>query len=174
VLAAGRSESMLGRLRELGADGLVRLDQPVEELRAALGREAGDSGVDVVIDYLWGAPTEAVIAALSRRGLTHAAPRVRLVQVGESAGPTITLPADVLRSSGLEIYGSGAGTVPMRRILEAIPEFLAQAAADALRVAVDVVSLADVQSAWHRGRAGVPRPGRRRRAPAGRRRGPPG
>jgi NADPH:quinone reductase-like Zn-dependent oxidoreductase len=132
----------------------VRLDQPVEALRAALAREAGDAGVDVVIDYLWGAPTEAVIAALSRRGLTHAAPRVRLVQVGESAGPTITLPADVLRSSGLEIYGSGAGTVPLHRVMEAVPEFLARAASGELQLGVDEVPLADVEAAWGREQRG--------------------
>jgi hypothetical protein len=55
------------------------------------------------VSYLWGQPTEAAIAAISRTGLTHVAPRVRLIEVGESAGPTMTLPAAVLRSSGLEI-----------------------------------------------------------------------
>jgi hypothetical protein len=32
----------------------------------------------------------------SNGSLTHAAARVRLVEVGDSAGPTITLPAQVL------------------------------------------------------------------------------
>ena len=50
-----------------------------------------------------------------RRGMAHAAPRVRLVEVGQMARPTISLPADVLRSSGLEILGSGPGTSPLLR-----------------------------------------------------------
>jgi hypothetical protein len=65
------------------------------------------------VDYLWGPPAEAAIAAIARRGLAHAAPRVRLVEVGQMAGPTIALPAEVLRSSGLEVLGSGRGTIPL-------------------------------------------------------------
>jgi NADPH2:quinone reductase len=91
-----------------------------------------------------------VIATISRAGLTHVAPRVRLIEVGESAGPTITLPAAVLRSSGLEIYGSGAGTVPINRAMEAVPQFLEWAARAKLRIATQQVPLANVEDAWQR------------------------
>jgi len=74
---------------------------------AALAEAAGPDGIHVIVDYLWGAPTEAAITAITRRGLAHAAPQVRLVEVGQMAGPTIALPAEVLRSSGLEVLGSG-------------------------------------------------------------------
>ena len=42
-----------------------RLPPPYEELVAAF-REAATKGFDVVIDYLWGAPTEALLKALTR------------------------------------------------------------------------------------------------------------
>src|SRR5262249_55667541 len=113
-------------------------------------KSAGDAGIHVILDYLWGRPAEAAIAAVTRRGLTHTAPRVRLVQVGESAGATLALPASVLRSSGLEICGSGAGTVPLPRILDVLPAFLDAAASGALRVDVEEIPLADVESAWRR------------------------
>ena len=64
----------------------------------ALAEAAGPDGIHVIIDYLWGQPTEAAIAAITRRGLAHTAPRVRLVEVGQMAGPAISLPAGVLRS----------------------------------------------------------------------------
>src|SRR2546430_4897962 len=51
--------------------------------------------------YLWGRPTEAVIAAIARLDVTQGAPSVRLIDLGQIAGPTLTLPAFVLRSSGL-------------------------------------------------------------------------
>lgn len=100
VIAAGRNVAVLDRL---GATATVTLGGPDDT--AALAEAAGPDGIHVIIDYLWSQPTEAAIAAITRRGMTHAAPRVRLVQVGQMAGPTISLPADVLRSSGLEVLG---------------------------------------------------------------------
>jgi len=119
-----------------------------------LAAAVADNPVDVVIDYLWGRPTEALIAAISRRGLTQAAPRVRLVEVGDSAGPTITLPAQVLRSSGLEVSGSGAGTIPLEAIMAALPQFLDRAASGELRIGVEQVPLAEVETAWQHGQHG--------------------
>lgn len=102
IIAAGRNEQILETLPDLGADATVPLDAPKEEVSTAIAGEAGDEGIRVVVDYLWGAPTEAVLAATTWKGLTYTVPRLRLVEVGESAGPTIRLPAAVLRSSGLE------------------------------------------------------------------------
>ena len=75
-------------------------------------------------------------------------PRVRLVEIGESAGPTISLPAALLRGSGVELYGSGAGTAPLERIAEIMPRFLAAVAGGELRLDVEAVPLADVATAW--------------------------
>ena len=66
------------------------------------------------------------------------------------AGPVICLPADVLRSSGLEILGSGPGTIPQAEIVAAIPEFMAIAAAGDLPIDIDEIPLAEVEAAWHR------------------------
>ena len=107
VIAAGRNRAILD---QLGATATVALGGPDDA--AALAEAASPGGIHVIIDYLWGHPTEAAIAAITRRGLAHAAPRVRLVEVGQMAGSTISLPADVLRSSGLEVLGSGPGTIP--------------------------------------------------------------
>ena len=145
VIAAGRNQAILDRL---GATATVTLGGPDD--RAALAEAAGPDGIHVIIDYLWGQPTEAAIAAITRRGLAHTAPQVRLVEVGQMAGPTISLPADVLRSSGLEILGSGPGTIPLAEITGAIPEFMVLAAAGDLPIDIDEVPLAEVEPAWHR------------------------
>ena len=71
VLAAGRDQQVLATLPDLGADQTVSLDQPDQDLPAAFAAAVAEDAVDVVIDYLWGRPTEALIAAVSRRGLTH-------------------------------------------------------------------------------------------------------
>ena len=156
VIAAGRNQAILD---QLGATATVTLGGPDDA--AALAEAAGQDGIHVIIDYLWGHPTEAAIAAITRRGLAHTAPRVRLVEVGQMARPTICLPADVLRSSGLEILGSGPGTIPLAEITGAIPEFMALAAAGDLPIDIDEVPLAEVGPAWHRrsgGRRTVFRP----------------
>ena len=72
---------------------------------------------------------------------------MRLVEVGESAGPTITLPAAVLRSSGSEIYGSGAGTMPVERMFGALPEFMARVDEGEFRVGVEETLLSDIEEA---------------------------
>ena len=154
VVAAGRNKAALSRLGDLGASALVDLNGPFEQVRDALAAEASVAHFDVVIDYLWGEPTEALIAALERRGLTHTAPRTRLVQVGESAGAMVRLKAGVLRSSGLEIYGSGAGTVPLARVVAAVPEYMKLLANGDIVVETDVVPLADVEAAWSQRRYG--------------------
>jgi NADPH:quinone reductase-like Zn-dependent oxidoreductase len=154
VIAAGRDQQVLATLPDLGADATVFLDRPDQDLPAALANAASNGGVQVVIDYLWGRPTEALIAAISRRGLVHAAPRVRLVEVGDSAGPTITLPAQVLRSSGLELSGSGAGTIPLETIMAALPQFIDRAANGEFQIGVEQVPLAEVETAWQHGQHG--------------------
>jgi NADPH:quinone reductase-like Zn-dependent oxidoreductase len=55
VVAAGRNREILSALKSEGADAIVALDVSAQELTQAFTREAGQSGFQVVIDYLWGA-----------------------------------------------------------------------------------------------------------------------
>jgi NADPH:quinone reductase-like Zn-dependent oxidoreductase len=156
VIAAGRNRAILD---QLGATATVVLGGPDD--RAALAQAAGPDGINLIIDYLWGPPTEATIAAITRRGMMHTAPRVRLVEVGQIAGPTISLPANVLLNSGLQVLGSGPGTIPASEMIGAIPEFMAIAATGDLPIDIDEVPLAEVEPAWQRpvsGRRTVLRP----------------
>jgi NADPH2:quinone reductase len=120
-----------------------------EDLVAANGRESEQTGIHVIVDYLWGRPTEAVIVGITRKGLMQVAPRVRLVEVGQVAGTALHCPP-VLRSSGLEIYGCSAGTAPIECVMEAIPQLVELAASGKLSVDVETIPLAEVESAWQR------------------------
>src|ERR1700688_1417911 len=62
VIGAGRNQRVLSRLRELGADATIQLEQAGDALKEAFAREAGDEGFDVIIDYVWGPPTETLLA----------------------------------------------------------------------------------------------------------------
>jgi NADPH:quinone reductase-like Zn-dependent oxidoreductase len=148
VVAAGRNEEVLSTLHELGADATIRLGLPDNDLVEAFARQAGETGYDVIIDYLWGRPAEALLSALTRREISMKPSGPRLVQVGNSAGPTISLTAAAVRSAGLTILGGGFP--PFDVFLEAFRQLMARAAAGELRIATEEVPLGEVEQAWKR------------------------
>jgi NADPH:quinone reductase-like Zn-dependent oxidoreductase len=149
VIGAGRNERVLSGLHELGADATIQLDQPGDSLRDAIAHEAGDGGFDVIIDYLWGRPTEALLAAITRSEFAAVTKETRLVQVGESAGPTISLPAAVLRSTAVTILGTAG--IPSREVLVgAMQQVMVRAARGELRIETERIPLADIERAWQR------------------------
>jgi NADPH:quinone reductase-like Zn-dependent oxidoreductase len=153
VIGAGRNERVLGRLRELGADATIQLEQPGGTLKEVFAREAGDAGFDVIIDYVWGRPTEALLAAITKSEFAAVTKETRLVQVGESAGPTIALPAAVLRSTALTILGTAG--IPSREVLvDAMQQVMTRAAGGELRVETERVPLAEIESVWQRPESG--------------------
>jgi NADPH2:quinone reductase len=149
VVAAGRNPAALAELKNVGADALISLEQPREALIAAFRGEIVEHGVDVVLDYLWGEPAECVLAAVAQKGLSHAAPRIRYVEIGQSAGATITLPAATLRSSGVELLGSGFGSASMKEIFAALAKFFEQAAMTPFETKVQGARLRDIEALWN-------------------------
>lgn len=105
--------------------------------------------MDVVLDYVWGRPAECVVEAISQRGLRKAASRVRFIQIGESAGRTISLPAATLRSSGLELLGSGFGSASLNQIRAAVEQFFKIAATEPFQLHVKRVPLTEIESLWN-------------------------
>lgn len=150
IVAAGRN---LDVLTSANIDGVVSLAQPDEAVRDAFAVEAG-KGVDVVIDYLWGRPTELLLEALAKGFDPSGTRSTRLVEVGESAGKAITLPGAALRSVDLKLMGSGFGAVRLERVLNAIPTLFSLAASGTLKVATESVPLAEVGKAWNRKESG--------------------
>jgi NADPH2:quinone reductase len=149
VVAAGRNEEVLSRLHDLGADATIPLDKPDQELIEAFRRQAGEKGFDVIIDYLWGHPTEALLTAITNAEFAVAGSEIRLVEVGESVGPTITLHAAVLRSTPLTILGT-AGIPPWHVLREAFQQVMNHAASGTLRIETERVPLAEIEDAWER------------------------
>jgi len=146
IVAAGRN---IDAIAEANVDTVISLNQPEEAIREALAAEAAQ-GIDLVIDYLWGRPTELVLEALARGFRAEATHRTRLIEVGSSAGPTITLPGATLRSIDLTLMGSGFGAAALDRILAVIPTLFELAAKKVLTIDVEAVALARVEEAWNR------------------------
>jgi NADPH:quinone reductase len=129
VTAAGRDRERLERARELGADEIVDLD--------------GDFGEPTyVFDPLWGEPV--------RRAIEAAAPRARIVHLGQSAGATTTLTSASVRSKELEVYGYSIFAAPPELLAEQYVALVEQARDGAIRLDVERVELDEIDRAWSR------------------------
>jgi NADPH:quinone reductase-like Zn-dependent oxidoreductase len=153
VVAAGRNQQVLSALTEHGADATIRLDAPPEELHEDFSREAADSGFQVVIDYVWGGPIEVLLSALTRKEFAVIKSEIRLVQVGESAGSTISLRAAALRSTPLTIMGT-AGIPPREILVESFRQVMGHAAKGDIHIDTERVPLGQIENAWQRDQHG--------------------
>lgn len=147
VVGTGRNEESMQQVREFGADAVIDLKKSDEELTGDFKKEAGE-GYDVILDFLWGHPTDVLIKTLIPSALRLSKP-VRLVQIGEKAGTTISLSADSLRTSGLEIRGGAAGITPeaMGESTNQVWEWLKE---NKLHMDIEQVPLKDIESVWKR------------------------
>jgi len=147
VVAAGRNAEVLAGL---GADVTVSLEpapavtdpDPVAAVLAEHGAE-----VDVVVDYLWGQQTERALASVLGGSRDPAKP-LRWVQVSTTAGPDITLPGALLRSSALQLTGSGLGSVSPARMAAELAELLVVLVGLPPTTTPELTPLADVERAW--------------------------
>jgi NADPH:quinone reductase-like Zn-dependent oxidoreductase len=149
VVATGRNPDALKALPALGADSVIDLNDTPENLVARLREQIRAFNVGVVLDYLWGPPAERIIAAIAGDGGTAAA-RIRFVEIGGMAGRDITLPSAALRGSGLEILGSGLGSVPFQHLIACAAALMQAVVPARLTVATETAPLGDVAAAWNR------------------------
>jgi NADPH2:quinone reductase len=141
VVAAGRDPDGLARAERLGADAVVRLDK-TDDLAAAFKAAFDGNGPSYVFDPLWGEPGAAAVEA--------AAPGARLVQLGQSAGPTATLTSAAIRFKQLSILGHTNFAVPAEELAMQYRRLVELALEGDIAVDVERVPLDDVADAWRR------------------------
>ncbi|MFI6744364.1 zinc-binding alcohol dehydrogenase family protein [Nonomuraea sp. NPDC050451] len=147
VIAADRDAGRLRRMLDRGADAVVLVDE-VTDLAAAFRQVAGEHGIDVIIDPLWGRPALAAMRAASS-GARH-------VQIGNSAGPAIELPASVVRAAVLQILGFAINGVPVEVRREAYRTLTERAARGQIVIDTIRVPLAEAPRAWEQQKRGAP------------------
>jgi NADPH:quinone reductase-like Zn-dependent oxidoreductase len=147
VVGAGRDPNRLDALLSVGADEVVQLTDDADATARALGGAAAE--VDIVIDYLWGKPTEGAIMALLT-GRSDRSRALNWIQIGAIAGPTIELPSVVLRSANLRLQGNGQGAVSTEVYLADLPSLVDEIDAGTIAVKANTVPLADVEEVWTR------------------------
>lgn len=148
VIATGRNTQALDALRALGADVTIGLAQDEAALEQTL-QEQFRAGVDVVLDYLWGRSAESLLAAGARAG-ADAVP-IRYIQIGAASGADITLPGAALRSSAIELMGSGIGSVPMARLFDAIRQVIDASVPAGFKIAIRPIPLSEIEAHWNGG-----------------------
>lgn len=141
IVATGRSDEAL---RQLGADAVINTS--VDD--ASLQQRYSAESYDVVLDFLWGRPTEILLRSLVPTGFGMGKP-TRIVQIGESAGGTLSLSAESLRTSGVEIYGAAKG-LDGAGMKDAYEQVLAWAREGSLTFEIERVPLSGIETAWTR------------------------
>jgi NADPH2:quinone reductase len=147
IVATGRDDDQLREVLAIGADAVINTAVPDDALAQAFTDAKGD-GYDVVVDYLWGRPTEILLRTLVPK--SFAFPKTtRVIQIGQSAGAALSLTGESLRTSGVEIYGAAKGLDP-ETMGEAYGQIVTWAQAGELTFEVEKVPLCDIETAWRR------------------------
>lgn len=153
VIATGRNETVLNELRSLGADEIILLSDSDEAIKEQIKRIHKETPIHCVIDYLWGKPVELIIAALQGGGVNTFTSRVKIVTVGSMAGESIDLHSGSLRSSAIEIMGSGLGSLSKEDLSDffttVLPEIFDLANNGKLKLHTHVVPLSEIETAWN-------------------------
>jgi NADPH:quinone reductase-like Zn-dependent oxidoreductase len=145
IVAAARDAERLAELPALGATDTVLLEGDAGDIAKRLGQAAGD--VDVVIDYLWGEPTASAMVAIVTARADESQP-LTWIEIGSVAGPVAPIPSAALRSTRLQIVGSGQGSVSPRQIRAELPELAAEITKGTFMIDAQAVPLSEVEQAW--------------------------
>lgn len=108
---------------------------------------AFEGGPTVVIDPLWGEPVAAAAKV--------AAPKARIVHIGQSAGPAATFPSADVRGKQLRIFGHSNFGMTAEERARAYLELLEHAAAGRIRFDLETFPLDRVADAWERQASGA-------------------
>ncbi len=152
IMVTGRNPEALRKLKNMGADEVISLQDKEEDIISQLKRLHQQYPVDIVIDYIWGRPVELILSALKGGGLHNYTHKTKVVTAGAMAGDNISLSSGFLRSSAIEILGSGIGSLSKEEMekfhKEILPEMFRLAAEGYLTVSTEVYPLEVIEEVW--------------------------
>ena len=123
------------------------MGQEPDALQAALRAEI-DKGIGVVLDYVWGSSAETIMQAATSHAPGEATQRIRFVNIGSLGGLNINLPAGLLRSTGLELMGSGLSSVSNADLVRCIGEMFKVMRHIGLKIDAVGRPLTEVEQVW--------------------------
>ncbi|HTA76882.1 MAG TPA: zinc-binding alcohol dehydrogenase family protein [bacterium] len=146
IIVTGRDEATLQKLKNFGANVIVPIGDGGDAFENALKEQFG-GGIDVILDYLWGASAERILFAGAKAGIEGVP--IRFVQIGSMSGSNITLPSAALRSSSFTLMGSGLASVPLKELIAATHEVMRAVVPGQLKIETATAPLADVEKTWN-------------------------
>jgi NADPH:quinone reductase-like Zn-dependent oxidoreductase len=146
-LGAGK---IIGVARNTKAMAALDLDQTVElkgdVSSADLGNALEDTHVDVVLDYLYGAPALHLLNSFPSDPIL--AKQIQYVQIGTLAGVEMSVPAALLRSKNIVLRGTGPGSWSVGQMSKEFPEMIATLVKGVGEFEVKQRPLEDAVEAW--------------------------
>ena len=109
--------------------------------------DVAGSGVDVVLDYLWGQPTADALRTIVPARAKDSQP-LTWVQIGSVAALESPIPSAALRAINLRIVGSGQGSVDPGDIKDELVRIVRAVSKGTFEVAASPIPLREVESAW--------------------------
>ena len=140
VVGVARDRVALEQLLGLGADAVVQLDADESDGELAVRLRAATGDVDVVLDGLYGLPLQAALRVCG----SHA----RVINVGNSAGPTASIPAGLLRGKQLRVSGFAGLHIPLRDKQEALFWLWEKLSRGEIKIEVRPFPLERISTAW--------------------------
>jgi len=146
VIGIGRSQEKLNALLKSGLDAAITLTDDEGSTAAAIAKEAAN--VDIVLDFLWGPPAKLVLQTIVEKR-SHSDHLLEWVQIGQLAGATFELRADILRSTNVIITGTGFGPLSDDETRKHIADLLAELTSGKLKYdGVEKTHLRDLEKTW--------------------------
>lgn len=107
-------------------------------------RKQFEQRIDVVLDYLWGASAEQILAVASAAKGTVP---IRFIQIGSTSAPAITLPGATLRSSAIQMMGSGIGSIALEEIILILSKLMQAASEVGFQIVTRTFPLGRIEGA---------------------------
>jgi NADPH2:quinone reductase len=143
-----QAAKLLGAERVIGAARQVsRIPACADEV-VELGTDAELPAASLIVDGLWGEPLERALAA--------AAVGVRVVHLGQSAGPSASLLSAWVRGKVATIVGHSLFSVPLEAARRGYGELCAHARDGTIAFEVERYPLEQLDQAWSRQAMGSP------------------
>ncbi|MCO6148520.1 zinc-binding dehydrogenase [Flavobacterium sp. NRK1] len=148
VIVTGRNPKILEELKSLGADEIISLSQKESAIINQIQESHKNTPIDIVLDYLWGTTIEIILKAFN----TLQPRKLKIVTIGNMAGANITLSSAILRSTQIELLGSGIGSIPYSDIhkymSEELPQVFQLAAQGKIKIDIEIEQLKNVENVW--------------------------
>ena len=154
IIVTGRNAAILEQLKAFGATQTIVLTDDHDALQQQIKTIHQTTPIDVVVDYLWGKPFQAILNAFKGNDINHLASTVKIVTAGDMAGKEIQLTSAILRSTDIQLMGSGFGSLTKEELIVfnkvIVPEMFLLAAQGKLHIQTEVHPLEEIESVWNK------------------------